>query len=324
MKFRTALLVVGFSLQALFGVCSAQTYPSKPVRIVVPFPPGGVADAMTRHLADRLSQAWSQPVMVENRAGANTIIAADHVVRSAPDGYTLLLGTDATVSMNQHLFRKLPYRPAEDFEPVVRVAGITGFLIASTGVNADNAAQLVAVAKTVPGKLNYASFGEGSGNWLDAENFQARFGVQLTHVPYKGVADALSGLLTDQVQLMFSSIATPLPHVRAGKLKVLGVSLPERDPHFPDIPTFSELGLTGFSTRGWFGLLAPAGTPKPAIDKIANAVAAIVNSPEFTNVQLRSQGLEPRVLMPDSFRGFLIADRAHYAHALKDVKRKPD
>ena len=315
---RAVLIVMVFAMAS--GAATAQDFPRKPVRIVVPYPAGGLTDVLVRNIADGLTKAWGQPVLVDNKPGANTIIAADFVAKSPADGYTLLLATDATVSMNQHLFSKLPYDPVKDFEPVIGMVKTMAFLITPSSLPVNNLPDLVRYAKANPGKLNYGTFGPGSQAHIDGETFSKIAGVSMTPIPYKGVADVLSGMMGGQVQVMFSSIGSALPGIKAGRLKALAVDAPQRWSPLADVPTFAQQDFPTFRSRGWFGFVAPAGTPKAVVDKIAQSVSAIISARDFEAAQIREMGLEPQVMQPAQFAQFLVTDREFYSRELKGVK----
>ncbi|HYG42135.1 MAG TPA: tripartite tricarboxylate transporter substrate binding protein, partial [Bordetella sp.] len=252
-----AALVLGASQ----AVAQEEAFPTKMVRIVVPFTAGGLADVVARGLAQQLASRWSQPVVVENRPGANTIIAAEYVARSAPDGYTLLMANDPTVSSNQYLYSKLPYDPVKDFTPVANVVQTREILLVSNEFPARTVAELIALAKSRPGQVTYGSYGLGSKAHLDAATFSALAGIEMNHVPYKGVADVMAALVGGQINMAMVGVPPSIPMVKAGKVRLLAVAAPQRIPTFPDTPTFAELGFETMVSQAWFGLIAPAGTP---------------------------------------------------------------
>src|SRR5438552_13835540 len=253
------------ALAALRTVCvsgaSAQTYPTRPIRLVVPFPAGGTTDILAREVGQRLSMTLGQPVVIDNRPGAAGNIGADLVAKSAPDGYTLLMGTVGTHAINASLYAKMPYDHVKDFAPIILVAGVPNVLVVNPSLPVNSVQELIAYAKANPGKLNFASSGPGTSIHLSGELFKVMAGVQMTHVPYKGSAPALQDLLGGQVQLMFDNLPPSLPHIKAGKLRALAVTSVARSPALPDVPTIAESGLPGFEASSWFGILVPAGTP---------------------------------------------------------------
>src|SRR5438034_5972010 len=236
-------------------------YPTKPVRLVVPFPAGGTTDLLARAAAQKLSEAWGQQVIVDNRPGAAGNIGAELVAKAAPDGYTLLMGTVGTHAINASLYAKMPYDHVKDFAPVILVAGVPNVLVVNPSLPVHSVQELIAYAKANPGKLNFASSGSGTSIHLSGELFKVMTGVQMTHVPYKGSAPALQDLLGGQVQLMFDNLPPSLPQIKAGRLRALAVTSATRAPALPDVPTVAEAGLPGFEASSWFGVLAPAGTP---------------------------------------------------------------
>lgn len=294
----------------------AQSFPEKPVKIVVPFTAGGASDGLTRALAVELGKEWNQSVVVDNKPGANTIIAAQTVAQAAPDGYTLLLATDSTLSINPFLYRKLPYDPAT-FDPVVNLAGVNEMLVVSAATGVTTLPQFVAQAKAQPGKYAYASFGIGSSPHLDGSSFARLAQVNLLHVPYKGVADATQALISGEVHMLIAGMAQPLPLVRAGKLVALAVALPARSPLLPEVPTFAELGMPSMSARPWIGLVAPANTPLDIRRKIARSVDRIINSPSFRQTYLTGVGMDPIGGTVEGFGDFLKRDRQAYEQKVK-------
>jgi tripartite-type tricarboxylate transporter receptor subunit TctC len=300
-------------------------FPNKIVKIIVPFPPGGLADNLARGLAQELQKEWGQPVIVENKPGANTIIAAQATATSPADGYTLLLANDPTVSTNQYLYSKLPYDPEKSFVPVINIAETIEILVAGPGFSGRTLSELIAAAKAKPGEISYGTYGPGSKAHIDAEAFSKVAGVKLLHVPYKGVADVVPALLGSQVQVAFIGMPPALPMVQSGKLHGIAIASAKRSAALPDVPTFAEAGLSGgFLSSAWFGLIAPAGTPRPVIDKIATDVSKIIVRPEFEKRFVSGVGLELLNQGPDKFAEFLNKDRANYAAQVKDLGVKLD
>jgi tripartite-type tricarboxylate transporter receptor subunit TctC len=261
--------IVIFLIAAAFGAASiaaAQGYPNKPVRLVLPYPPGGVADNMARAYGIELSKAWGQPVVVENRPGAGTTIGADFIAKSPADGYTIYL-TNVGHSTSAALYSKLPYNPDKDFTPVSLLADVPSILASAPSLPANNMKELIALAKAKPGTINFASAGTGTGSHLMGEDLKAQASIDIVHVPYKGTAPAFADLSSGRVSLIFEPIGTMLPHIRSGKLKALGVTTSKRSPVAPEIPAIAET-LPGFNTSSWYGLLVPAGTPPDVVGKI--------------------------------------------------------
>ncbi|CAN5487027.1 tripartite tricarboxylate transporter substrate binding protein [soil metagenome] len=303
---------------------SAQTFPEKPVKIIVPFTAGGLADALARGLGNELTKVWSQSVIVENRPGANTIIAADATAKSPADGYTLLMANDPTLSSNQYFYTKLAYDPVKDFVPVVNIAGTLEVLVVSDAFKGKTVADLVAAAKASPGSMTYGSYGPGSKAHLDAEKFAQITGTKLNHIPYKGVADVMVAAAGSQIQMAFTGVPPALPMIKAGKLRALAIASPTRSKSLPDTPTFAEVGFPGFESKAWFGLVAPAGTPKAIVDKTAADVQKIIVQPEFQERFVTGVGLELINQGPAQYAEFLKKDRAEYAEQAKTVNVKLD
>lgn len=315
-----AVLALGVARAAAPG----EGYPSKMVRLVVPFTAGGLADVLARGLAQELSIRWSQPVVVENRPGANTIIAADYVARAPADGYTLLMANDPTVSSNQYLYRKLPYDPEKDFTPIAGVAQTREILLASNDFDVRDVKQLVARAKAQPGSVTYGSYGQGSKAHLDVAMFGRQAGIELNHVPYKGVADVLTALAGGQINIAMVGVPPSISMVKAGKVRLLAVAAPQRIAAFPDTPTFAELGFPAMVSQSWFGLVAPAGTPAAVAAQIAADVRHVTAQPAFREKFVSGAGLEPLDLGPEDFARFLERDRREYEHVIRGLNVKLD
>lgn len=313
-------LSAGQAAQAAPG----EAFPTKMVRIVVPFTAGGLADVLARGLAQELGVRWSQPVIIENRPGANTIIAAEYVARSQPDGYTLLMANDPTLSSNQYLYRKLPYDPVKSFTPVAGVAQTREILLVAKDFPVQSVADLVAQAKARPGHVTYGSYGQGSKAHLDAAVFSAQAGIELNHVPYKGVADVMTALAGGQINMAMVGVPPSIPMVKGGKVRLLAVAAPQRIAAFPDTPTFTELGFPQMVSQSWFGLVAPAGTPPAVVADIAAAVRQVIAQPAFQEKTITSVGLEPLDLGPDAFARFLERDRQEYEHVIRGLNVKLD
>ena len=296
---------------------TASGYPAKPIRMVVPYPPGGGIDTLSRLIGERLGQRLGQPVLVDNRAGAGTIVAAEFVARAAPDGYTLMVTTEATISVNQHLYAKLPYDPVKDFIPVTQLVLLNQLLLANPAVAASNLKELIATAKANPGKLNYASYGSGSQPHLAMEMFKSQAGVDIVHVPYKGIPQAVPAALAGEVQLTFSGAASSQALIKAGKLKALAIGGKTRLALLPDIPTFTESGFPDVPANAWFGLFVPAGTPRDIVMKLHAEVTRILKDPEFVQKEIMAKGYEVVASTPEEFAGFLVTDSARNARAVK-------
>jgi tripartite-type tricarboxylate transporter receptor subunit TctC len=308
-----------FTLLALVGVPSAHaqgTWPVRAVRIVVAYPPGGGIDVLARQLADRLAPHWGQAVVVENRPGGSTIPATELVARSPADGHTILLTTDSTFSINPHLFAKLPYSD-RDFIAVTQLILLQQLILAHPSVPAKDVQELVALARAKPGTLNYGSYGTGSQPHLAAEMLKSKAGIDIVHIPYKGIPFAVPAAIAGEVQLTFSGIASSRPHVQAGRLKALAIGGPQRSPLMPDVPTFAEQGYPEVETHAWFGLFVPAGTPRAAVDRIQRDVAAILREPGFREKEIAQKGYDLVASTPEEFAAYLVRDREARGRAVK-------
>jgi tripartite-type tricarboxylate transporter receptor subunit TctC len=282
--------LAGVMLAGCLLTAHAQTWPSKPLRIVVPYPAGGGIDVMSRLIGQQLSQRLGQPVVVDNRPGAGTLLAAEMVAKSAPDGYTLMVTTDSTVTINQHLYAKLPYDPVKDFAPVTQLVLLNQLLLANPTLPANNLKELVTYAKANPGKLNYASYGSGSQPHLAMEG---------------------------EVQMTFSGVASSQAHIKAGKLKALAVGGKTRLALMPDVPTFTESGFPDVPSNAWFGLFVPAATPRDIVLKLHAEVTRILKDPEFMQKEITAKGYELVASTPEEFATFLAADSVRNARAVK-------
>src|SRR6059058_1306367 len=271
------------------AVAIAQVYPSKPIRLVVPFPPGGSLDVVARAIGQKLTEAWGQPVVIDNRPGAGGNIGADLVAKSAPDGYTILEGALSTHAVNVSLYSKMPYDPIKDFVPITLVAITPNVLVLNASFPVNSVPELLAYARANPGKLSFGSGSNGSAGHLAGELFKADAGVDMVHVPFKGGAPATQALLAGDTQLMFDNLANATPQVKAGKLKALAVTTAQRSRLAPELPTMAEAGLAGFDISTWYGLLAPAGTPRDIIAKWNAEVTRILNAPDVRE-KLMAQG----------------------------------
>lgn len=290
MKINKLLILLIFLFSAL-GTAQAQNYPSKAVRLIVPFAAGGSTDIMGRLVAQKLSDAWGQQVIVDNRPGGSTVIGTDIVAKSAPDGHTLLV-TPAPFTIVPSLLKKLPYDPAKDFEPITLINTTPLVVVVNPGVPAKNIKELIALAKSKPGVLNFGSSGSGGSNHLAGELFNAMADVKIVHVPYKGNAPAMTDLIGGHVDIVFNGLTSALQFIKSGKLRALGVTSLKRTPALPDLPTVDEQGLKGFQAVAWNGLTGPAGMPKAAVAKAADSVARIMKSPELAEY-LKREGSDP-------------------------------
>jgi len=288
LRYLAAMLLVCLPLAA---AAQADDFPSKAIRIVVPFPPGGATDAAARLVAMKMSERWGQPVLVDNRAGAGGNVGSDIVAKAPPDGYTLVMGVTGSHAINTSLYSKMPYDPVTDFVAISQVAVVPNVLVVHPSVPVHNLAELVALAKREPGKLNYASLGNGTAAHLGMEMLKSAAGVDITHVPYKGSAPAVSDLLAGQVQMMVDGLPSALPHIKAGKLRAIALTSLHRAPSLPDLPTIAEK-YPGFYADAWSGLFAPKGTPQAVVDKLSAEVQRILKLPEVRE-KLAALGAEP-------------------------------
>ncbi len=312
------LMVVGFVALTLIGPSAEaqSSYPNRPVRLVVPFPAGGTTDILARAVAQKLSETLGQQVIVDNRPGAGGNIGSELVARSAPDGYTLLMGTVGTHAINVSLYPKLPYDPVKDFTPIVLVAGVPNVLVVNPSLPARSVAELIAYAKANHGKLNFASSGSGTSIHLSGELFKVLTGVQMTHVPYKGSAPALTDLVGGQVQLMFDNLPSSLAFIKAGKLRALAVTSKTRAAALPDVPTMVEAGVPDFEASSWFGILAPAGTPRDIVVRINAEVARWLATPDARE-KLAGQGAIAAGGAPEDFARHIASESAKWAKVVK-------
>ncbi len=315
--------IVGALLVLLASGAWAQAYPTKPIRLVVPFPPGGATDILARNVAQKLTEAWGQQVIVDNRPGAGGNIGSELVAKSAPDGYTLEMGTVGTHAINASLYAKMPYDHVKDFVPVILVAGVPNVLVVNPSVPVNSVAELISYAKANPGKLNFASSGNGTSIHLSGELFKVMAGVQITHIPYKGSAPAMQDLLGGQVQLMFDNLPPSLPQIKAGKLKALAVTSATRAAALPDVPTMAEAGLPGFEASSWFGVLAPAGTPPAIVAKLNAEIGKWLASPEAKE-KLLALGANAAGGTPEDFAKHIQAETAKWAKVVKESGAKVD
>ena len=325
-RFCVAAVALGAVLSTTAWAQS--TWPTKPVRIIVPFAPGGTTDILARAVAPELSKAFGQSFIVENKAGAGGNVGADMVAKSAPDGYTLLMGTVGTHGINRALYDKLPYDPIKDFAPITLVAGVPNVMVVNAerakalGIN--NVADFIRVARSNPGKLNMASSGNGTSIHLSGELFKSMSGTFMVHFPYRGSSPALLDMVAGNMDVMFDNLPSSLPHIRSGKLKALGVTSLQRSAALPDVPTIEEAGnLKGFDATSWFGLLAPAGTPADIVNRIQQETAKSFATPAIKE-KLLSQGAIPGGNTPADFAKMIDAEHKKWAQVVKVSGAKVD
>jgi tripartite-type tricarboxylate transporter receptor subunit TctC len=310
-----AVLAIG--VLGVAGAVHAQAWPTKAVTIVVPFAPGGGTDIGTRIVAQKLSQLWGQPVVVDNRGGAGGNLGLDIVARAKPDGYTLVTGNVGTQSINPTLYKKLSYNPDTSFAPIGLFAELPFVLAVTNSLPVKNVQELVALAKAQPDKLTYASSGSGGSPHLSAETFKLATGTKILHVPYKGGGAAMADLIAGNVHMLFASVLELSGHIKAGKLKALAVTSAQRSPALPDVPTLAEAGISGAESGSWVALMAPAGTPKEVVDRIVADVKEVVADPQVRS-QLVSQGATPQSSTPAQLQALIDSDKARYGKVIRD------
>jgi tripartite-type tricarboxylate transporter receptor subunit TctC len=313
------LLLLGFTLFSILGF--GQAYPTRPVRLIVPFAAGGGNDTVARVIAQRLSASFGQQIYVDNRPGAGGTVGAEAAAKSPPDGYTLFLGGVGSLAVNPNLHARLPYDAVKDFAPIVLIASAPSVLVVNPAVPAKTIQEFAALARAQPGKLNYASNGNGSSAHLAAVMYESMAGVQMVHVPYKGLAPALADLLAGEVQLMFSSMVAIVPHIKGGKLRALALTGKMRSRLLPDVPTIAESGLPGFEAGSWYGLLAPAGTPREIVMKI-NAETVKALNQAAVREHLASEGAEAIGGTPEEFAAYIKNELARMSKLIRDGRIK--
>jgi tripartite-type tricarboxylate transporter receptor subunit TctC len=315
-----AALAAAFVLSQPAG--AQPSYPAKPVRLVVPSAPGGGTDITARVMAPKLSEFLGQQVVVENRAGAGTMIGGEVVARSAPDGYTLLMGI-STLAINPAMYKKVPYDALKDFAPVTQAVSLPNLLVVHPSLPVRTVKELVAFAKARPGQLQFASAGVGTNPHLAAELFLSMTGTKMLHVPYKGSGAGVIDVIAGHVPVMTPSILTGLPYAKTGRLRALGVTSAKRAGGAPDIPTIAEAGVPGYEAVQWFGILAPAGTPRPVIDRVHREAVRVLQSADIRE-RLRADGADPVASTPEEFAAFLRSETAKWAKVVKAVGIQPE
>ena len=294
--------------QAWLTPATAQDFPVRAVRIVVPYPAGGGVDGLARPLAERLSRTWNHPVVTENKAGAATQIGGDAVAKAAPDGHTLLLTSDSSITSNPHLYPKMPFDPIRDLVPVTQLIDLHQMVVAHPSVGANTLQELVALARARPGALNYGSYGSGSQPHLLFEALKAQTGIQIAHIPYKGIAPALTAAVGGEVQLTLGGAATTRGHFQTGRLKPLAIARQERLALYPDVPTLREAGYPDVDPRPWFGVFAPAATPRGLVERIRRDIANVLAEHDFREREITGKGYTGVGSTPDEFAAFVRAD----------------
>ena len=316
------LRAAGWLLLAASGMAAAQQYPAKPIRVVVPFPSGGPSDIVGRVVSQKLSEAWGQPVIVDNRAGAGGVIGTEYVAKGPADGYQILHGTIGGLTVAMSLQPNRGYDTLRDFVPITQTVTVTNFLVVHPTVPAKSIRELIALAKTRPGKLNYASSGSGTGPHLAGELLKYMAGIDLTHVPYKGSAPGLTAMLSGEVDITFENSLLVMPHIASAKVRPLGVTGTQRSKLLPTLPTIAET-LPGYNASGWYGFVAPAATPKDVVAKLSAEMVRILRQPDVVT-RLAGQGAEPVASTPDEFAAFIRAEIDKWSKLVVAAKMKAE
>ena len=316
-------ILIALSLIAAAPVALAQTWPAKPVRIVVPFPPGGGTDIGTRIVAQKLQEAFSQSFVVENKPGAAGIVGTEYTAKSPPDGYTFMMGNIGTHAINVSLYKKLAYDPVKDFAPVSMVADLPLLLLVHPSVPANSVKELIALARSQPGKLNFSTSGAGGSMHVAAELFKSMAGVDMVHIPYKGGAPAVADLIAGQVPLSFATVLETIQFVKAGKVRALAVTNNRRSVALPELPTIAEAGLPGYQSISWLALFAPAGTPRDIVNRVSSETVRILKISDVKE-RLLGQGAEPIGSTPEELAATLAVDMAKYAKVIRESGYKPE
>ena len=309
LRHRRLLTAAALVLPLLSQGVMAQAWPARPIKLVVPFPPGGLIDNMARLVAPKLSQELGQAIVIDNKPGAGGNLGASEAARAAPDGYTLLMASPP-LTINPALYTKLPYKP-DQIAPIALLGRVPNVLVVAPGAGINNLAELTALARSKPGQLNYASNGQGTSLHLSAELYKSQAGIFVTHIPYRGAAAGLSGLMAGEVQLMFDNLPSALGLIQGGKLKALAVTTPQRSSALPNVPTMEEAGMKGYQVFAWFGMAAPAGLPAPVQQRLEQALERVAAEPEIRAAMLKA-GAEPAWMNAQNLAGFMQADTAQW------------
>jgi tripartite-type tricarboxylate transporter receptor subunit TctC len=321
---RILLVTIGFLLACGGALAqpAASAYPSKSIHFILPFPPGGGTDILGRIIAERLTTNLGQPVVIENRGGAGGNVGAEAAAKSAPDGYTIVLAAPS-LAISPSLYAKLNYDPVKDLAPVSLVGTVPNVLITHPSVPAQNLAEFIALAKSRPGGMNFGSGGNGTSNHLAGELFNVMAGVRLVHVPYKGVNLAMNDVLAGQIQLVVIGIPAALPFIKAGRLRALAVIAPQRSPTLPEVPTVAEAGLANYEVTTWYGVLAPAGTPRPIIERLNAEFVRVMHAPDLKE-RFAATGTEPRTSTPEEFADYIGQEIAKWGKVVREAGLKAD
>ena len=322
MRLNHALIAFA-ALPALPFNAAAQDYPNRPIRLIIPFAPGGTNDVIGRLMAAKLGEMLGQQVIADNRAGAGGTLGIELVVKTPPDGYNLVIGNIATLAINPTLYPKLSYDPLRDLQPVTLIAKVPQVLVAHPSLPAKNARELIALAKTRPGELAYGSGGNGSGAHVSGEMLKMLAHISLTHIPYKGVGPAQIDLLAGQIQLVFGGVPSVAPYVKSGRLRALGITGARRVVTFPEVPTIAESGVANYEVTMWYGVLAAAGTPQAVVMKLHGAVNRALRTPDL-NERLLAEGSEPSGILPEEFTAFIKSELTRWAPVIRASGARPD
>jgi tripartite-type tricarboxylate transporter receptor subunit TctC len=316
--------LIALVLCSLFVVAAGaqDAYPSRPLKFILPFPPGGGTDILGRVIAERLSASLGQPVVTENRGGAGGNVGAEAAAHSAPDGYTIVL-VAPSLAISPSLYSKLNYDPVKDLAPIGLVATVPNVMITNPAVEAKNLQEFIALARSRPGAMNYGSGGAGTSNHLAGELFNIVTGARLVHVPYKGVNLAMQGVLAGEIQLVFIGIPAALPHIKAGKLRALALVAPQRSPALPEVPTVAEAGLRDFEVTTWYGIMTPAGTPRPIVSRLNAELVKIMHAPDVKE-RLAAMATDPLTSTPEEFAAYLKREIAKWGDVVRKANLKAD
>ena len=315
----------GFALAALaMSVAAQPAYPSRPIRFIVPYPPGSGTDIVARMLSQKLSESWGQPVTVDNRPSAGAIVGIDAIAKAAPDGYTIGIADTGPLALNPALYPKLPYDPVRDLAPVTLIADLPFILVVNPTLPVTNVGELLALAKSKPGQINYASIGNGSAVHLASELLKTQAGIDMLHVPYKGSAGALNGVLSGDTSLMFVNLLSSRELVKAGKLRALATASGKRLAAEPSLPTIAEAGVPGYQFQAWFGVVAPAGTPRPIIDKLNQELRRLVTLPDVRERLTTQGGFEISTGTPEAFSALIRKEIDHWGKLVRQTGAKVD
>ncbi len=320
---KTLTLIAALALAACSAVSSAQNFPAKPIRFLVGFAPGGSTDIVARLIAQKLSENLGQQVVVDNRTGAGGIIAAEALAKAPPDGHTIFACTTGNFAIIPYLYKTVPYNADKDLVPVTQTGSLPYIIVVHPSLPVKNVKEFIAFAKAHPGQINYASSGVGSASHLSPEMFKSIAGINIVHVPYKGTGQAIGDLLAGQVVMMFDQPVSTLPHVKAGKLRVLAITSGKRFPTLPDIPTVAESGLPGFEAISWAGVCVPGGTPKEIINRLQTEIANVLKLPEIRDRLLRD-GIEPIGSTPEQFHAHIEREKVKWSKVVRDSGARVD